>query len=457
MHEDMELSTSSPGPIDRVRTTLLATAEGFPVEPEILALRTALGPALDRGYFTPSEDERIRELYARYLHARTALHLSLQDLETHLPRWRRAKNPETIQAFALGWAAGCILMRAARYLVTEFHKEPVIRNLLNDAEPRFGIPDNSLDRIHRSASHPVTILRFLRAARFADRHAEDLERLRKDPDFAPVLDLLDQEKPLIELQKRSYAGSVLRYRWVRFRTRPVLTYRRIMWEIFETSGRAIAEMRNPFHAKRVPRKILHRVSGQLQPGDILITRHDDALSNLFLPGFWPHSALVIGHAEQRDALGIRVDADREKGSRPPHCILEAKKDGVRFRALEETLRVDAFVLLRPKHLSESDLKTVIERAFSHEGKLYDFSFDFTRADRLVCTEVIYRSFEGLNGIQFELQRRAGRFTFSAEDLLCQGLRRGFFEVVFLYGLPGNHFYTDERAQQILMRSLEELQ
>jgi len=52
------------------------------------------------------------------------------------------------------------------------------------------------------------------------------------------------------------------------------------------------------------------------------------MSNLFLPGFWPHSALWLG-AE---------DAD----------ILEAKKDGVLLRTIEDTLQVDAFIVLRPK-------------------------------------------------------------------------------------------------------------
>ena len=152
-------------------------------------------------------------------------------------------------------------------------------------------------------------------------------------------------------------------------------------------GRVVAEVQNPFHRKRVSETIRQQVSALLEPGDVLITRHDDALSNLFLPGFWPHGALYIGTEAQREALGVDFDEVRRQRASDPHTILEAKKDGVLFRRLEETLRVDSFAVLRPR-LSDADRATCLGRASTHEGKLYDFDFDFTRADRLVCTEVV---------------------------------------------------------------------
>jgi len=34
------------------------------------------------------------------------------------------------------------------------------------------------------------------------------------------------------------------------------------------------------------------------------------------------------------------------------------------------------------------------RGLTHEGKPYNFDFDFTRSGRMVCTQVVYRSYEG---------------------------------------------------------------
>jgi hypothetical protein len=86
----------------------------------------------------------------------------------------------------------------------------------------------------------------------------------------------------------------------------------------------------------------------------------------------------------------------------------------------------------------------------HEGKPYDFDFDFTRSDRLVCTEVVYRSYEGVGGLRFELTRRAGRLTLAAEDLLNMALERNGFELLAIYA-PGRctRLCTESEAEQVL--------
>lgn len=438
----------------RHRATLLSAVEALPNDGEVRRLREKLSRSLARGWFSPEEDEEIRRVYARYLHVRVALHNTLAQLEPLAPkRWTPTTKTEALQAFLLAWLAGCMLMRAARYLVREFHGDKRLRTLLNQSEPRFGIPADTLDQIHRAATRPATVMRYLRAARFAREHRGELESLRTDARHAPMLDLLDAETPFVETQTRQLARDVFRRRWGRLRETPALSYRRVMRGIFEASGRAIAEMRNPFHRKRVNRRVRHLLSSLIEPGDILVTRHDDALSNLFLPGFWPHAAFVIGHQHQRNALGVTPDPARAARCHPPLCVLEAKKDGVRFRSLRETLRVDAFVLLRPSGMDDTLRRRAVERAMSHEGKLYDFEFDFTRADRLVCTEVPYRAYGGLGAFQFSLHKRAGRHTLSAEDLIRQALESKAFEVVLLYGIQGNRTFHGQRARTMLLRSL----
>ncbi|MDH5620158.1 MAG: YiiX/YebB-like N1pC/P60 family cysteine hydrolase, partial [Gammaproteobacteria bacterium] len=117
------------------------------------------------------------------------------------------------------------------------------------------------------------------------------------------------------------------------------------------------------------------------------------------------------------------------------CVLESRKDGVLLRPLSETLLVDAFVVLRPV-LSAGNIRRAVERALLHEGKKYNFDFNFFNSDRVVCTELVYRAFDGLEDIEFTLTERAGRKTLSAEDLLDYALETKSFTPVAIFGVTG---------------------
>lgn len=47
--------------------------------------------------------------------------------------------------------------------------------------------------------------------------------------------------------------------------------------------------------------------------------------------------------------------------------------------------------------------------------MYCSDFEFFNSDRVVCTELVNRSYDGLAGLQFPLSERAGRKVLSAEE------------------------------------------
>ena len=73
---------------------------------------------------------------------------------------------------------------------------------------------------------------------------------------------------------------------------------------------------------------------------------------------------------------------------------------------------DAVAVLRLK-LSMAEKRQVIANAFRHAGKPYDF--DFFSSDKLVCTEVVYRSFGGL--LDVPLVEIMGRQTLPAINIV----------------------------------------
>lgn len=388
-----------------------------------------------RGHFTPDEDERIRERFATYLTARAGMLQTIADLKPiALAQPNELDERTRVQAFAIAYAAASLLVRAARFIVEQYAKDAVIQRKLDEAEPRFGLPRKQFTAVFKAVTSPANAWQLMDAARFAAAHRPEIDALEADPAFAPVLAYLRECEAAMQRGTRDLVRARLAYRWHSWRRRRASAFHHALFSLFEIGGRVIADIRNPLHVKRVTPEIVARLAAILQPGDAIVTRHDDAMSNLFLPGYWIHSSLHIGTAEDRRRLGVKVDPHRETRWTGAIRVLEARKDGVLLRALHDTLRVDAVAVIRPC-LSDEHLAEALSRALTHEGKLYDFEFDFFRSDRLVCTEVVYRGFHGIGGLDFPITRRAGRPTFSSEDLLRLALEGHGYEAVAVFGAP----------------------
>src|SRR5690606_22773108 len=59
----------------------------------------------------------------------------------------------------------------------------------------------------------------------------------------------------------------------------------------------LGDTRTSWRAPAVSPEQAEALAGKPAPGDILIVRQDDFLSNAFLPGFWPHAILWLGPEE----------------------------------------------------------------------------------------------------------------------------------------------------------------
>jgi hypothetical protein len=116
-------------------------------------------------------------------------------------------------------------------------------------------------------------------------------------------------------------------------------------------------------------------------------------------------------------------------------------EGVSFTALEHCADADSVVALRPL-LPKTDKATAILRAFHYAGRPYDFNFDFATDSELVCTELVYKSYEpaqGMQGLHLPLTEMLGRQLLPANLIARQfdeqyGTTNAQFELVeFLDG------------------------
>jgi hypothetical protein len=171
----------------------------------------------------------------------------------------------------------------------------------------------------------------------------------------------------------------------------------------------------------------------LEPGDVLLVRREWYLSNIGLPGFWPHAAIYVGTAEERrryfDAPIVKDwvvsqgensgDLERllkaqepvayQAGLKPQEeghvpRVLEAISEGVSWTTLEHSAEGDSLVVLRPR-LPKTAKARAILRAFHYTGRPYDFDFDFRTDASLVCTELVVKAYEAdaeLPGLELPL-------------------------------------------------------
>ena len=284
---------------------------------------------------------------------------------------------------------------------------------------------------------------------FASKQRLTIKTLSSDKDVGYFVDNIWRYRAFLDTSKQNYLKRAHHFIRHAIKRRGASIKQHTSFKILEASGRVFSEMNSPRH-DRVDDSVRAQTRQLLEPGDVLVTRHRVALTNFILPGFWPHAAIYIGTCDQRDALGIELEKHTHKKWQGNKCTFEALKDGVLFRPLEETLAVDGFVILRPT-ISKQGMKQAIERIVIHEGKKYNFDFDFFRSDRLVCTELMYRAYDGIEHMDIKLKERAGRPTLSAEDLCDLALDTNMFKPIAIYGVKGSDgLVNDEQLVRDLL-------
>jgi len=400
-------------------------------QPEQKAIQTAI----KRGYFLPEEDDLVWSLISRYLTIRAGFWEIINDMSAHFSDdLENVKTVDDWRHFLLGYAASCQAVTMARLLINKLASHKLVQRKINEGAPQHHIPQKVFTRVYRSLSDTDNAMKMQYMMNMVDANREFIQSLESDDVVGIVVKNLDELEKTLHPSQLAFLKLRLKYLWHALTRRGAVTKKITSFFILEKAGRVIADI-GIHDDSRVTPAIQNQLEGFLQAGDVIVTRHDFVASNLFLPGYWPHAALYIGLDIEREKLGVDIDDKIARRWNDEICTLEAQKDGVLFRPLAETLDVDEFVILRPT-LTTEQVARGLARAVQHEGKGYNFDFDFFSSDQLVCTEVVFRAFDGLGEIQFELIERAGRLSLSAEDLLDMAMNKKGFTAVACYGFEG---------------------
>ena len=372
---------------------------------------------------TAEEEALVIDAWASYLDTALALD-RIRRFHEDFYRFdlSRLERNSHVRSFLLSFAAELSLYENTTRLIEVLDGNENVVRFLNAARPDRGIEVDSVAAIREELSGLTDLSRVVAGRRYlsyletvhqakvdamaerydwlwneVDRYLASVERRRRSEvvtlsaasDFAPILRELKHLSFPVQKEIAQWMGNVRLKRPGKY---------------LVTQGQARAMER------------------ELAPGDVLLARKNWYLSNIGLPGFWPHGMLYIG---KNEVIASTFDEDeavlawtKESTGRDlpftdllretyplawhrrelaatrsdPLTIIEAVSEGV----VQSTLygaSGDFIVALRPRLSSVAKARAIL-RTFSYLGRPYDFDFDFATDQTLVCTEVLWRAYRG---------------------------------------------------------------
>ena len=403
----------------------------------------------ETGYFSNIENDQIENLLFRYLILRTSIWEIVnkyRDYSTY------SDDPsENMKALIIGYTSALILYKYSGILITTNMEDDQAIDKLNESYYISGIPRGTFQTVFTSLTKhenldELDIAHELISTEMNEPGTE-LYSLIKDPIYGPLLNDLDQ----LHLAHVKLREEILNHF---FLITPELTNRfrhssikkKVEDLIIKTGSRFNAlkamvltyggHLKSPLsnHITFSDREKDTLIS-ILHPGDIILIYSEGYMSNIFLPGIFKHGIVFVGSKngwEENDWRSIDISLEQRSFIRPGDDIIEAIAEGVVSGSLKMILenKINRLAVFRPD-LSKNQVQDVLKTVHSYLGNSYDFSFDFNNAETQVCTELIYRGFNDIGPIHFELSKRAGAMNMSAEDICRSALETGNLELVTL--------------------------
>ena len=194
----------------------------------------------------------------------------------------------------------------------------------------------------------------------------------------------------------------------------------------------------------LPKEKQSEIIVNMQPLDILLEKAPFRLTDHLIPGYWSHVALWSGTENELRELGVWDELptiyneakekyhysgpDFQEAIRNGHMVIEALRPGVQINTLQHYLNIDDLGVIRYNGLTIENKRSYLLNAFSQIGKSYDFNFDVESKNEIVCSELIYISFDDLD---WNTSKTAGRYTISPDNV-AQKLLDDNMDPVLLY-------------------------
>lgn len=292
------------------------------------------------------------------------------------------------------------------------------KKILNEENMELGLPKDSFFNIVQKASNANEVLRVSIGNGY-------LKLIRQY--VAPeVLSYIKLHLAIVKESLTTYPRL--------FITHPLRYIRKhsftVWYPVIKRLAIGLSYMRGTDRAYFISNHRIQKEKHRLQICDIFLTKRNWQATNLGIRGYWTHSILYIGTLSEmdnyfKDVLEEKAsEIIKEKNPKAyeemnkrdkqgyKYSAIEVRRPGVILSSLNSAAEVDSLAVLRPVKVSKEDQFKVICSALLELGKPYDYGFDFKTDNALVCSELIYKSFDGVSGLKIVPVLENNRLLFS---------------------------------------------
>jgi hypothetical protein len=380
-----------------------------------------------RGYFTPDEDDRVRQGVLVYRNCRLAAYeiiLRYRNYASLEPR------PCGLRCFLVAFGAALVLYAKSLKIISFAEHVPLLRAKINEPDSKYEMEEGFFDDVLAGYSRICNYRSILQADAFWRARRREAHALASEAggDWLWLVELIRHQRQAVRRRLLHVLWQRLRHDWRAFCRTMLSPFRQVRHGLESLLSDRLADAEitsQPTGGFSI--EMLTNLRSRLQPGDVLLMRNDSRLTAALVPGFWTHAALFLGGQGDLEELGLRSHPHVARHWRqlpekagPLGLVIEGVAPCVQISPLEKCLQVDHLVVLRSS-LAAGEIASAIGEAVGHLGKPYDFEFDFNNSSRMVCTGLIYRSYHNRGAITFSLTKRLGRFTLTGDDIIAQVL------------------------------------
>ena len=353
-------------------------------------------------------------------------------------------------------SATLLIASHTAFVVSRFADEPIAITHLNEAYFRSEIPFGSYNRMILNATAPdllesVAETKKSYAKEISDSQSALAILANKDAEYASLIAQIPDWQNAAETRLQQVARSYPSHAQAeKLASKDKKEQHKTLYKMQSVLFKDVSRLKNPsVHVVAFSDVQKQEIFSLLEPGDLVLTYTAGYMSDVFIPGNFKHGITYTGTPDNRESMGLSVNAlspderfntqklaENLKTSSLSNGkqadMIEAVAEGVIFNNLEHIMdtHVNRMLVLRPR-LSDAERTAFLVEVYSYLGDGYDFRFDFADASQQVCTEVIYRALNGKGTIDFELTERAGHETLSADDIANYHLNSEAFDFVLL--------------------------